>query len=115
MCNIEFFLPCDKFCITLLLVAVKRLFSEIDHLSAHPSNLINAVRWLIDWSVGVAPSLRSNFVSLDFESQQEPLDLGRCEAARSGMVLLVSHDSLLRFEHLKYLFYGAERYIFHPG
>ena len=71
--TLKFFWPCDKFCITWLLVTVKRLFSEIDHLSAHPSNLINAVRWLIDRSVGVAPSLRSNFVGLDFESQKDLL------------------------------------------
>ena len=68
--TLKFFWPCDKFCITWLLVTVKRLFSEIDHLSAHPSNLINAVSLLIDRSVGVAPSLRSNF---EYESQQEPL------------------------------------------
>ena len=96
-------------------MTVKRLFSEIDHLSAHPSNLINAVRWLIDRSVGVAPSLRSNFVGLDFESQQEPLDLDCCDAVRSGMALLVSDDSLLRFEQLENFFYGAKRDIFHPG
>ena len=31
------------------------------------------------------------------------------------MALLVSDDSLLRFEQLENFFYGAKRDIFHPG